>query len=131
MSAKINRGLSRIGILLSIIWIVLVAVTAVQEAGDRRELCAVTPDLGHCRHFFYTWQHPAAPGRANSDEKDDDGQISLHLGKLQLNLDTTGRPPVYRLDAQNLLLGLFGPLALLWLLGFGIAWCADGFREKK
>lgn len=132
--SSLSRGLARIGVLLSIVWIVIVAGTAAHEAQDKQEICAMTPDLGHCRHFFYTWQSDNERTEREDDSARDDRKrperLLLNLGKVMLKVES-GRPPVYRLDAQNLLLAIFAPLLALWGLGVGIVWCADGFRAKK
>lgn len=138
MASKLNRGFIRIGILLSIVWIIVVAGTAAHEAGDRREFCAMTPTLGHCRHFFYTWQSDNGDGARGSDADESAGgddrkkaeRLLLDFGKVMLKVET-GQPPVYRLNAENLILALFAPLLALWALGFGLAWCAAGFKENK
>lgn len=132
-NVKFKRGLARIGILLSIIWIIVVAGVAMHEADDKRAMCAITPDVRGCHHFFYTWQRPSEDEKTQAQD-DTNGQgkqpghLSLNIGKMHLEIDS--RAPVYKLDPEKLLLGLFGPLAALWFLGLGLSWCADGFKEK-
>ena len=138
MASKTARGLSRIGILLSIIWIILVGGVALHEKQDKRPMCmAVQDEVRSCHHYFYKWMKPEAGARnRHADDEDDnsdeaeDNHISLNLGKLRLNLETAA-PRVYRLDEQAFATLLLSPLAAIWLLALGIGWCVAGFRERK
>ena len=137
MASKTSRGLARIGNLLSIVRIVLVGGVALHEKNDQRHMCmAVQDEVRSCHHYFYKWmkREEGASRRHedvdNGDDAPEDSHISLNLGKMRLNIETAV-PRTYRLDTDSFLIILLGPLAAIWLLGLGVGWCVDGFREKK
>jgi hypothetical protein len=97
-----HRGYFRLGIFLSVIWLVVVVAFVWYEFSSRNVFCqfdASTVADAACQHFFWSW---------------------VPVGKLAQFSPNTLR----------LLLVALSPLAVGWLLGFAINWVRKGFRPS-
>lgn len=135
MSPAMKTGLIRVGVLLSVVWVLAVSAVALHEGRDEGKLCGVTDATVSraCHQFFWEWRRPADddnPAAATQEPKDGkDQSIRLRLGKLSLDL-RRDRPLVHRFNPVRFAVGMFGPLVALWGFGFGLAWCMAGFQKK-
>jgi hypothetical protein len=134
MSPAMKTGFVRVGVLLSILWILVVAGIAFHEGHDESKLCSVS-DMTvaqSCHQFFWVWQRPedAQNPQASSDQDQKDQGIHIHIGKLNLDV-ARGKPLEHHINVEHLIIGLFGPLIVLWGIGFGIFWCVAGFAKPK
>jgi hypothetical protein len=103
--ATIARGLFRLGVLATVVWIAAVAALAASQFLSVNPFCqfdatpvSVDP---RCQRYFWYW-------------------VPVTLEQLAL------KPHIERL----LLLGFAVPVAG-WLLGFGFAWVVRGFRGRE
>ena len=137
-TVAVSQGMIRIGILLSIIWIAAVAAFVVMEGQHRNGLCAITPKGPGCKRHFWAWETPpgAKPAAEAVDEKPAEGEKPR--GILARKLAEAINKQVDKIESREFRLkparvagAIFGPLALFWALGFGVAWCVAGFRPKK
>ena len=135
MSPSTKTGLFRIGILLSIIWVLAVGAITLQEGQDQSKLCSAT-DMTlprPCHQLFWSWERPQdktqqQQAAKNGDDKDQG--IHIHIGKINVDVER-GQPLEHHLNVAHLLLGLFGPLLALWGIGYGVVWCVEGFSKGK
>lgn len=142
MASSVNTGLIRIGILLSVIWVLAVGAFAFAEGNRRNDLCAITPETGPCKRFFWKWENPP---RATSTvdaldenkeqkaeaEKPKRGFLTRKLAAAIVKGVETVKGREFRPQPGRIAAAIFGPLALFWALGFGVVWCVAGFRKKK
>ena len=132
MALSMKQGFLRVGVLLSIFWMVGVIGLAVYEKDDGDHDCAVKSRMADCHHhYFWAWREPL-PGENDKSGKHGKGDnaVRLNLGSIKLELEVPN-PPVYGLDMQRLLVTMFCPLAAFWGLFFGLTWCAAGFRKGQ
>lgn len=134
MSPSTKTGLFRLCILLSVVWVLIVGAVTFHESQDKRKLCSASDMLvaPACHQFFWKWELPddTAPATAEKDPEQKDQGIHVHIGKINIDVERA-KALEHRLNVEHLVLGLVLPLAAIWGLGFGIAWCADGFRKSK
>ncbi len=132
MASTVNTGLVRVGVLLSIVWVIFIAGFVMMEGQRRNGLCAAAPQYGYCRHIFWAWETP--PGAeltaAQQQEPPEEQLKRVLIKKLAQAIDNV-KQREFRLQPGRILFALFGPLALCWSLGYGVAWCAAGFKPKK
>lgn len=131
-----KSGLVRVGALLSVLWVVVVGAVALHENQDQSKLCGATDMTVSraCHQFFFEWKRPADddnPAAAQQEQQDDkDKGIHIHIGKINVDVQRA-RPLEHRFNPVHFALGLFGPLAALWGIGFGVVWCMAGFQKQK
>ena len=133
MSPSTKTGLFRVGIVLSILWVLIVAGVTLHESQDESKLCSAT-DMTlpqPCHQFFWTWKRPDDSAQPQKQAKEDKDQgIHIHFGKINVDVERA-MPLEHHLNVEHLLLGLFGPLIAIWGIGFGIVWCAEGVAKAK
>jgi hypothetical protein len=140
-SRPVNRGLLRVGVLLSFLWLMCVGGVAVQEGHNRSEVCAITPEVGNCHRYFWSWQWSDAAKADAAAARNDFGamidgalknpEMALkHVGTL-MNKYGADKAAEYKLDSVFFAEMLLGPLIFLWGFGLGLAWCIAGFRADE
>jgi hypothetical protein len=134
VSPAMKTGLIRVGTLLSIVWVVIVGAVAFRESQDQGKLCGATDMTVSraCHQFFWDWKRPDNdddPAAQQGEQDDKDKSIHLHIGKLKIDVQRA-RPLEHRFNPVHFAVGLLGPLAALWGIGFGIVWCLAGFQKK-
>lgn len=134
MSPSTQTGLFRVCLMLSFLWVLVVGVITFHESQEQGKLCSSSDMLvaPSCHQFFWVWKRPDddAPEPASKDPDQKGQGIHVHIGKINLDIERA-HPLEHKINVEHLVLGLLAPLAAIWGLGFGFAWCADGFRKGK
>ena len=136
MSPSLKTGLVRLCLLLTILWVVIVGGVTLHESMDQPKLCSASDMVvaPACHQFFWMWKRPdeaddeQVAAKADDQDAKDQG-IHVHIGKINIDVQRS-RPLEHRINAEHLVMGLLVPLVLFWGIGFGVAWCVDGFKKK-
>lgn len=133
MAASVNKGLIRAGIFLSVLWIIAVGIYAAAEGNRRNDACALTPNAGYCQHMFWAWGAPPSSVRTEKPNPAETSEERLKRAIVKTIVTAIDEVQAreFRLQPDRLLIGMFAPLAVLWGLGFGLTWVAQGFRQPK
>ncbi len=133
MSLSVNKGLVRAGIFLSVLWIIAVGVYAAMEGNHRSEACAIAPRAGYCDYKFWAWVAPPSSVQTSKPREDETSEERLKRAIVKTIVTAIDEVQAreFRLQPDRLLIGMFAPLAVMWGLGFGLAWVAQGFRQPK
>lgn len=133
MAVSINKGLVRAGIFLSVLWIIAVGAFASWEGNSPNNCSFSTPYTTDCRQLFWGWERERVV--AKNDTADSNEPSEKRLKKALINtlaaVIEEAAPGEYRLKWRILLQIMFGPLAVMWGLGFGLTWVVQGFRQPK
>jgi hypothetical protein len=136
MSPSLKTGLVRVCLLLTFLWVAGVGGITLHESMDQPKLCSASDMVvaPACHQFFWKWQRPdetedaKAPAKGDDQDTKDQG-IHVHFGKINIDVQRS-HPLEHHLNVEHLVMGLLLPLAAFWGIGFGVAWCVDGFRKK-
>lgn len=132
--AAISKGMVRVGVLLSVIWVLAVGAMVGIDGNRRNNACAAAPVTGLCRHFFWAWELPPVvadkPAQPKEGEKAEDRLRRALVHTLAKVIEET-QEREFRLRPDRIALAIFAPLLLGWGLGFGVAWTMQGFKEEK
>ncbi|HYD19156.1 MAG TPA: hypothetical protein VEF76_11815 [Patescibacteria group bacterium] len=133
MATSINKGFVRAGVLLSIIWLLAVGGYAYAEGQRHDADCALSRDLHGCHYHFWAWVVPNEGAPVSKPRKDEPPEERLKRALVNTLADVIEEvtPREFRLQPDRLLLWMFAPLGLLWGLGFGLCWVAQGFRQGQ
>lgn len=145
MAVSLSTGFVRIGVLLSVVWVLGVFAMVIIESNKRNNLCAATPTVRMCKHMFWAWETPEGdktlPGEktAETPAAEEKPEAPRPLGHVLARKIAEGivrqiekvESREFKIQPQRVAMGIFGPLALFWALGYGIAWCVMGFKQQK
>lgn len=133
MAVSMNKGLVRVGIFLSVLWIIAVGVYAAAEGNHRNDACAITPNAGYCHYKFWAWVAPQSSVQTTRPRADETSEERLKRAIVKTIVTAIDEVQAreFRLQPDRLLIGMFAPLAVMWGLGFGLAWVVQGFRQPK